>query len=87
MLQRVTGAFSRVVLVLNTPGFIELSDAALACGAVLLLGVAGQEAGLALCDVLTGKAVPSGHLAHTWPMRAADFDEACAQPDVFTGYR
>ena len=87
MLQLVTGAFSRVVLVLNTPGFIELSDAALACGAVLLLGVAGQEAGLALCDVLTGKAVPSGHLAHTWPMRAADFDEACAQPDVFTGYR
>ena len=87
MLRLVTGAFSRVALVLNTPGFIELSDAALACGAIMLLGIAGQEAGLALADVLTGETVPGGHLAHTWPMRASDFDEACAQTDVFTGYR
>ena len=87
MLRLVTDAFSRVVLVLNTPGFIELSNAALACGAIVLLGIAGQEAGLALGDVLTGKVVPSGHLAHTWPMHAADFDEACAQMDAFTGYR
>ncbi len=87
MLRLVNGAFSRVVLVLNTPGYLELPDEALACGAIVFLGVAGQEAGYALSDVLTAEVMPAGRLAHTWPMRASDFDEACAQQDVYTGYR
>lgn len=87
MLRLVTAAFSRVVLVLNTPGYFELSEAALSCGAIMLLGIAGQEAGAALADVLTGEAIPGGRLAHSWPVHAHDFDEACAQADAFTGYR
>lgn len=87
MLELVTGAFSRVVLVLNTPGYLELSERALSCGAIVFLGIAGQEAGAALCDVLTAQVMPSGRLAHTWPVHAADYDEACAQQDIFTGYR
>lgn len=87
LLDAVCAAFSRTVLVLNTAGFVELSDEALRCKAIVLLGVAGQEAGFALADVLTAKVVPSGHLAHTWPMRLEDYDEACAQADGFVGYR
>lgn len=83
----VCASFSRTILVLNTPGFMELSDEALACKAIVLSGVAGQEAGFALADVLTAKVVPSGRLAHTWPMAARDFDAAASQADGFVGYR
>lgn len=45
MLTRVTSVFDRTVLVLAAPGFIELNEAALSCGAIVFLGLAGQEAG------------------------------------------
>ena len=87
MLTRVTSVFDRTVLVLAAPGFIELNEAALSCGAIVFLGLAGQEAGGALADVLTAKVMPSGHLSFTWPENAEAFDEACAAVDQFTGYR
>ena len=87
MLTRVTSVFDRTVLVLAAPGFIELNEAALSCGAIVFLGLAGQEAGGALADVLTAKVMPSGHLSFTWPENAEAFDEACAAGDQFTGYR
>ena len=55
MLKKVTGAFSRVVLVLAAPGYMELTQEARSCSAIVLLGLAGQEAGYALADVLTGR--------------------------------
>ena len=67
MLKKVTGAFSRVVLVLAAPGYMELTQEARSCGAIVLLGLAGQEAGYALADVLTGKVCPSGKLSFSWP--------------------
>ena len=87
MLSAVTAAFSRTVLVLATPGWMELNEAAMACSAILFMGIAGQEAGYALADVLTAKELPAGHLAHTWPMTAADAAAACETPDGFVGYR
>ena len=87
MLTRVTSIFDRTILVLAAPGYIELNEAALACGAIVFLGLAGQEAGGALADVLTAKVMPSGHLSFTWPENAEAFDEACAAVDQFTGYR
>ena len=87
MLTRVTSVFDRTVLVLAAPGFIELNEAALSCGATVFLGLAGQEAGGALADVLTAKVMPSGHLAFSWPERAEAFSDACTIADQFTGYR
>ena len=87
MLTRVTSVFDRTILVLAAPGYIELNEAALACGAIVFLGLAGQEAGGALADVLTAKVMPSGHLSFTWPENAEAFDEACAAVDQFIGYR
>ena len=87
MLTRVTSVFDRTVLVLAAPGFIELNEAALSCGAIVFLGLAGQEAGGALADVLTAKVMPAGHLSFSWPERAEAFADACAAADQFTGYR
>ena len=87
MLTRVTSVFERTVLVLAAPGFIELNEAALSCGAIVFLGLAGQEAGGALADVLTAKVMPSGHLSFSWPERAGAFADACAAVDQFSGYR
>ena len=87
MLTRVTSVFDRTILVLAAPGYIELNEAALACGAIVFLGLAGQEAGGALADVLTAKVMPSGHLSFSWPERAEAFADACAAADQFTGYR
>lgn len=87
MLRAVTAAFPRTVLVLAVPGFLELNDAAMACGAIVWMGVAGQEAGYALADVLTAKAMPMGRLSFSWPREAAAFDRANAAHDQFTGYR
>ena len=38
LIEAVTKAFSRTVLVLNTPGYMEVAKAAAMCGAVVLYG-------------------------------------------------
>ena len=87
MLKKVTASFSRTALVLAAPGYMELGEAAKACGAILFLGLAGQEAGAAACDILTGRVCPSGKLAFSWPEHLTAFDAANAQTDAFCGYR
>jgi len=87
LLRLVTGSFDRSVLVLNTPGYVEISEVVSLFGAVLFMGIAGQESGAALADVLTARAVPSGRLADTWPLHTADWDKANQQIDLFAGYR
>ena len=87
MLRSVTAAFGRTVLVLATPGFLELNDAAMACSAIVWMGIAGQEGGAALADLLTAAVMPMGKLSFSWPVSLAAFDEANAQRDQFVGYR
>ena len=87
MLRSVTTAFDRTILVLATPGFMELNDAAMACPAIVWMGIAGQESGSALADVLTTKALPMGRLPFSWPVSRTDFDAVNAQADQFVGYR
>ena len=87
MLRSVTAAFPRTVLVLAVPGYLALNDAAMACGAIVWMGIAGQEAGYALADVLTAKAMPMGRLSFSWPVDGSAYDRANAQRDQFPGYR
>ena len=87
LISAVRAAFVRTVLVIAAPGFVELSEDARACSAVVFLGLAGQEAGYALADVLTAQALPTGRLAFTWPLLAADCDEMAARADAFRGWR
>lgn len=87
LLRRVRGAFDRMVLVLNTPGYVQLSDTARRADAIVFMGLAGQEGGHALADLLCGKVVPSGKLAAAWPLSPAAFDRANERLDRFCGYR
>lgn len=86
MLRTVCEAFPRTVLVLNTPGYMELGEAAQLAPAIFFMGVAGQEGGYALADLLTGRVMPSGRLAHTWPLELSQYDEAAQALDCFNGY-
>lgn len=87
MIEAVTQAFPRTVLVLNTPGYMEAAAAAALCGAVVYMGIPGQEGGAALADLLTGEAVFLGHLNQSWPRRRAEFIQANQRLDIYCGYR
>lgn len=87
MITAVAAAFDRVVLVLNTPGYMEIAPVADLCGAVVLMGIAGQEVGTALEQLLTGKALFRGKLNQSWPRRRADFALSNQSADIYCGYR
>ena len=61
-----------VVLLLNVCGVTDLSEVDARVRAILYTSLPGQEAGNAIADVLTGAAVPSGHLTDTWPQHYSD---------------
>jgi len=87
LVRAVAAAFDRVVLVVNAPGYVEIAPVASLCGAVVYMGVAGQEGGAALAELLTGEALFRGHLNQSWPMRRADFTLANQAADIYCGYR
>ena len=68
------GHYARFVLVLNTGAVIDLSplDGISGINALVHMCQPGMEGGSALAAVLTGKRVPSGRLAVTWPKRYED---------------
>lgn len=87
LIKAVSKAFEKVVLVINAPGYMEVASAAKLCGAVVFMGIAGQEGGTALARLLTGKANFRGQLSQSWPVRRADFTKAGAKKDIYCGYR
>lgn len=95
LVRRVAEVNPRTVVVVNAGSPVELpwaDDVA----AVLLTWFPGQEAGLALADVLLGDVEPGGRLPTTWPVREADcpvlnttpIDGTLSYDDgIFVGYR
>ncbi len=87
LLEAVGAAFSRTVLVLNSPGYLDIAGFTPLVSAVVFMGIPGQEGGAALADLLTGKEVFCGKLADAWPVNPEQFDKAARQTDFFAGYR
>ena len=87
MIRAIAAAFGRVVLVVNTPGYLEIAPVASLCGAIVYMGIPGQEGGAALAELLCGEALFTGHLNQSWPMRRADFTQANRNADIYCGYR
>lgn len=95
LVQAVAAAHANVVVVLSSGAPVEMPWAD-DVQAILQPFLAGQAAGGALSDVLTGVAEPGGRLAETYPLRLQDVvaDGLPAGPrsteyreSVFVGYR
>ncbi len=75
LMDQITSSFERTILLLNTAGYIELGSYASRFGAIVFMGLPGQDAG-AVADVLTGTVMPSGRLTDTWPVRYTQYPNA-----------
>ena len=76
MLDAVTAAFSKVVVLLNIGNIMDFSwteDYGNRLSAVLVVWQGGMESGNAAADVLTGAVSPSGRLSDTIARRYADY--------------
>lgn len=72
MIDAVTAAFGKTVLLLNTPGYMDVTEQLPKVSALLFIGLPGQEGGHAVADILTGAAGVSGKLTDTWPLTFDD---------------
>ncbi len=99
LLDGVTGAFGRVILILNCSNITDMSEIAQygdKIGAVLLAWQGGMESGNAVADVLYGICPPCGKLTDTvaenyaaYPS-SADFGKRAYNnytEDIYVGYR
>lgn len=97
MLQTVTAAFSRTVVLLNSGSVMDLSWVEeYPISALLLVWQGGMESGNAVCDVLYGDVSPSGRLSDTIALRYEDYpssdnfgskDFNDYAEGIFVGYR
>ena len=99
LLDRVTAAFPRVIVILNAGGMMDtcrFRDEP-AVKAALLAGQGGMEGAMAIADILVGDVCPSGHLADTYAVdfdaypSSAGFNESesyvAYEEDIYVGYR
>ncbi len=97
VLELVCKTFDRVAVALNTGGILDMSWVEeYKPGAVLYVWQGGQEGGLGVADVLTGKASPSGRLSDTIAKSIDDYPAAknygsgtrnVYAEDIYVGYR
>ena len=77
LIKNVTAVFENTIAILNVGWQIDVRWVEkYNVKAVLWFGYAGQAAGQALADVLSGKVSPSGHLPDTWAYDYYDYPSA-----------
>ena len=99
MLDKVTAAFDKVIVLLNVGNIIDMSWADTygdKIDAILYVWQGGMEAGPAVADILSGDETPSGKMAATIAKSRADYPSAANfgnqdltvyAEDIFVGYR
>jgi beta-glucosidase len=97
LLETVTAAFQRVVVILNIGSIMDMSwTERYRISALLLAWQGGMESGNAVADVLCGGVNPCGKLADTIARRYEDYPSASNfgsggqtryEEDIFVGYR
>lgn len=101
-IERLAESYSKFIVVLNVGGVIDTGFLRNLDGinAILLMSQVGNVGGLALADVLTGKAYPTGHLTTTWAEKYSDYpsadtfsyrnhdtDDEYYEDGIYVGYR
>ncbi|MCM1388280.1 MAG: glycoside hydrolase family 3 C-terminal domain-containing protein [Bacillus sp. (in: Bacteria)] len=78
LVEQVCGNFTRVVLILNVNGLIDLAwtENYESIKSILFIGIPGQEGAAALANILTGIVNPSGKLAVTIAKQYEDYPSA-----------
>ena len=97
MLRRVTSAFDKTVVLLNTGGLIDMSFMdRYPVSAVMYVWHGGMVGGAGTAAVLTGEVSPSGKLPDTIAYEISDYpsdkffgsgDMDCYGEDIYVGYR
>lgn len=84
------------ILVLNTPGPVDISKYVDKLEAIILVYYPGMMGSKALADIIAGRVNPSGKLTATWPKKYEDTPGFLCRPDnksciygegIFVGYR
>lgn len=100
-LRFLSARFSKLILLLNTGGQIEMDEilALPNLSAILYIGLPGCSAGSAVANLLLGRSVPEGKLTQTWARCYSDYptankpkctnnqNEAFYSEGMFVGYR
>jgi len=78
MVEMITKHFTKVVLILNVNGFIDLSwtKEYPSLQAIIYMGTAGEQGAAAIADLLVGKTSPSGKLSATMALSYEDYPSA-----------
>lgn len=97
MIQKVTQYFSRVAVVFNVGGIMDMSHSCLdGCEAILYGWQGGMIGGYGVADVLVGRVSPSGRLADTVAKDITDYPSTANfgddlrnyyKEDIYVGYR
>lgn len=75
-------ASKKVIVVLNVCGPIEVVSWRDKVDAIVCAWLPGQEAGFAVCDILTGRVHPHSRLPMTWPANIQDLPSSRNFPSV-----
>ena len=100
-LRTIADAFQHTIVVLNTCVMdASVLESLPGVSAIVLMGLAGMEAGNALAEILSGAVSPSGRLTDTWAKRYEDYPASATfsandgdvfqedyTEDIFVGYR
>lgn len=105
IIDKVSRAFhkfnKKVIVLLNVPGPVDVTEWKDLVDAILVIWLPGQEAGRAVADILLGRVSPSGKLPLTWPKDLYETPamkgypgeprenprEVAYSEDIYVGYR
>jgi len=69
--------YKRLIVIINAGAALDMDILdEVDIDGLIFMGQPGEEAGNALADILTGRAVPSGHLTSTWAIDFKDYPSA-----------
>lgn len=95
LIQLTSRYFNKTIVILNTPGPIDMSWDNQDVDAILWVGYPGEQGGHAVAAILLGLASPSGKLPTTWARKLDDYPstayfghtDAIYWEDIYVGYR